>query len=115
MSFNSLLIHLVDITNVVESANPAEVNRYGDPDETPTTTDDVPCRIDPAGGQETLTPNRDTRVTRFRIFFKADAPVTALSVLAWEGRTLRVSAEPERLYNAVMGHHLEVDAEEVLG
>jgi len=111
VSFLALLIHQVDVSN---PTFPGGVNRYGDPDETPTVTAGVRCRVQPAGGDERLD-NRDTRTTRMRVFFLPDAPITALSTLTWLGRTLRVSAEPEPYYDSGALHHYEVDTEEVLG
>lgn len=120
MSFDSLLIDLVDVTNIT-AYGPA-VDRYGDLQETTTTISNVPCRVDPAEGQggnrevlETANLKRDTRINRFKIFFRADAPVTALSTLTWGTRSLRISADPELMQNSVGVHHMEVEAEEIEG
>lgn len=112
MSFEGLLIHTVDVTTVTENAG--ALNRYGDPADVTSVTTGVPCRIQPAGGNEILQ-DRDTRMTRFRIFFGRTAVVTGTSVLTWGTRTLKVRAEPEAFYDSSSLHHYEVDAEEVKG
>ncbi|MGH2651416.1 MAG: hypothetical protein ACRDHK_09440 [Actinomycetota bacterium] len=112
MSFESLLIDTLEVHNPVVP-DPDDVGRYGDPVESETTFS-VSGRVQPAGGTEYL-PNRETRVTQFRVFLPVGTDVTGVSTLVWEGRTLRVTAEPETYQDASGPHHVELDAEEVLG
>ena len=116
MSFESLLIHTVTVSTPT-GFGPA-TDRYGNPDEALTITPGVPCRIEPAegqGGNREIIIDRDTRINRFRAFFLPDAPVNALSTLTWGTRTLRVSADPEYVYDGVGLHHFETECEEILG
>lgn len=112
MTFTDLLIDTVVVHNPTVP-DPTITDRYGNPVESETTVT-TSARVQPAGGTESIE-DRDTRVTRFRVFMPAGVVVTAKSTLTWEGRTLRVSAEPETFQDAVGPHHIELDAEEVLG
>lgn len=112
MSFDSLLIDTVTVHNPTVP-DPDIVNDYGDPVEGETTVETA-ARVDPAGGTEDLG-NREARVTRFRVFMPEGTAVTGISTLTWQGRTLRVTAEPETYQDAAGDHHMELDAEEVLG
>lgn len=119
MSFESLLIETVTITTPT-SFGPT-VDRYGNEQPTNTVTNNVPCRIEAAEGQggnrEIDKSTRDTRINRFRIFFMPDMDgvVTGLSTLVWGSRNLRISAHPEYVHDSIGLHHLEVEAEEILG
>lgn len=119
MSFDSLLIHTVTVSTPT-SYGPG-TSRYGDPTETATVTPNVPCRIDPAEGQggnreilEEGNLKRNTRINRFKVFFRADAPITALSTLTWGSRILEISADPELSYDSDDLHHMEVEAQEII-
>lgn len=119
MSYSSLLINTVTVST--PTAYGPTKDRYGNDQPTLTVTNNVPCRIEPAEGQggnrEIDSAVRDTRINRFRIFFEPemDGVVTALSTLTWGTRQLRISAHPELDFDGVGLHHLEVEAEEVLG
>lgn len=77
-------------------------------------------RVEPMGGQGTrssqeLIIDRDTRITRFKVFALPTTTVTGLSTLTWNSRTLRVDGEPLPFYGMSSLHHYEFDAEEILG
>lgn len=113
MSFTSLLIHDVTVSNPVASGS----DRYGNTTYGTSTVVER-MRVQPAVGdnpaQEVLI-DRDTRVTSFKIFALPTTTVTGLSTLTWEGRTLRVDGEPLPFYGRSSLHHYEFTAEEVLG
>lgn len=114
MSFNSLLIHDITVSNPVVSGS----DRYGNTTYGATTVVER-MRVQPAVGeagvaQEVLI-DRDSRITRFKIFALPTTVVTGLSTLTWEGRTLRVDGEPLPFYGRSSLHHYEFTAEEVLG
>jgi len=112
MAFSDLLCHDVTVTNPTASGS---TDRYGNL--IPTTTSVVEkMRVEPAvrGSTEDLI-DRDTRITRFRCFALPASTVTGLSTLTWLGRSLRVDGEPEPFYGRSTLHHLEFQAEEILG
>lgn len=109
MSFLSLLIHDVTVSNPVTGT----ADRYGN--DVPTATAVVEkMRVEPAGAAEDII-DRDTRVTRFKVFAKPDSTLTGLSTLTWNGRTLRVDGEPQPFYGRSILHHYEAEAEEIRG
>ena len=109
MSFTSLLIHDVTVSNPAAGT----ADRYGN--DVPTASAVVErMRIEPAEAKEDLT-DRDTRVTRFRGFALPTSTVTGLSTLTWGSRTLRVDGEPLPFYGGSSLHHYEFSAEEILG
>lgn len=116
MSFTSLLIHDVTVSNPVDVG---ATDRYGN--DVPSSTSVVEkMRVQPAaaeggGGSSEQIIDRDTRITRFRLFAKPNTVVTGLSTLTWEGRILRVDGEPLPFYGASALHHWEFSAEEVRG
>jgi hypothetical protein len=111
MSFESLLIHSVTVTNPTASGS---TDRYGNLLATTTSVVEK-MRVQPGSENTEEIIDRDTRLTRFRIFARSDSTVTGLSQLTWLGRTLRVTGEPEPFYGRDTLHHLELNAEEVLG
>lgn len=116
MSFTSLLIHDVLVSNPSDSGSD---DRYGNAIDTSTSVTEK-MRVQPAfsegrGSSAEHIIDRDTRITRFKIFAKADTTVTGLSTLTWNGRTLRVDGEPLPFYGRTGLHHYELDGEEVLG
>ncbi len=112
MSFSNLLIHDVTVTNPTGAGS---TDRYGNLVPTETSAAEL-MRIQPQelGSSEDII-NRDTRITRFRVFAGPSSSVTGLSRLVWLGRTLRVDGEPRPFYGRSTLHHYEFDAEEVLG
>lgn len=115
MSFDSLLIHTVSIRNLVDAASPDD---YGNPTYTETVVESR-ARVEVSGIRENASVedivDRDTRITRFRVWLPAGTDVSGTSNLTWEGRDLRVVGEPSRFDDSVGPHHLELTAEEVLG
>jgi len=110
MSFQSLLVHSVTVTTPTASGS---TDRYGNL--VPTTTSVVEqMRVEPKPGEEEII-DRDTRLSRFRVFALPTTTVTGLSTLTWDGRTLRVDGEPEPFYAMSSLHHYELDAEELRG
>ena len=116
MSFTSLLIHTVTISNPTTSG----IDRYGNP--APGTPVDVveqvrmemPDRRKVSGTEERLS-DRDTRITRYRMFALPDSAVTALSTITWEGKSLRVDGKPAVKMDATGPHHVEVYLTEIEG
>ena len=110
MSFNSLLIHTVTVTNPKSTGT---IDIFGDrvPD-TESFTERV--RIDVNKSSEEII-DRDTRTTDFFIFALPDTHITGLSTVTWGTRTLRVVGEPRPRYGKHTLHHWEFDAEEILG
>lgn len=109
MSFTSLLIHDVIVSNPVAGSP----DRYGDDVPTATTVLEK-MRVEPEAAEEHII-DRDTRKTRFKVFALPTTAVTGLSTLTWNARTLRVDGEPEPFYGRSTLHHYEFKAEEVLG
>lgn len=117
MSFSSLLIHEITITN------PGAVtgsDRYGNP-VLASSSFTSRARVQMGGGgarsgaSEEDIIDRDTRVSRFKIFVPAGTNVSGLSTIVWEGRSLRVDGEPAPIDGMHGAHHIEFMAEEVLG
>jgi len=113
MSFDSLLIHDVTVTNPTASGS---TDRYGNLLASTTSVVER-MRVQPGVGNNNSEEiiDRDTRITNFRIFARSDSTVTGLSQLTWLGRTLRVDGEPEPFYGRDTLHHLEFNAEEIRG
>lgn len=109
MSFSSLLIHDVIVSNPVTGS----ADRYGNDVPTATTVTEK-MRVEPEAAEEHII-DRDTRKTRFRCFALPTTAMTGLSTLTWNGRTLRVDGEPKPFYGRVSLHHYEAAAEEILG
>jgi hypothetical protein len=116
MSFTALLIHDVTVSNPVDVG---ATDRYGN--NVPSSVVVVEkMRVQPGTGEGQGTSSeqiidRDTRLTRFKVFAKPSTAVTALSTLTWNGRTLRVDGEPLPFYGSSALHHWEFSAEEVRG
>lgn len=116
MGYLDLLIHTVTVTNPKATGT---TDRYGNlVADTESFTE--AARVEPGEGSgrgpsEEILINRDTRITRFKIFLRSDTHVNGLSTLVWEGRSLRVDGEPRRFDGRNSPHHVEVDAEEILG
>lgn len=116
MSFLRLLIH--DVTVRTPSGAATGEDRYGNPTfADAVSTEKVLVQPGPPSGNDELTINRDTRITRFRIFARPATVITSTSVLTWGTRTLKVDGEPRPHYNPRKNvlHHWEIDAEEILG
>jgi hypothetical protein len=109
VSFLSLLIHDVTVSNPTSSGE----DRYGNATETLTSVTEK-MRVEPKEADEELI-DRDTRLTRFRVFARPDSVVTGLSTLTWETRSLRVVGEPLPFYGRTTLHHYELTAEEIRG
>lgn len=115
MSFESLLIHTVTISNPVDTAS---VGRYGDAVPGSPTTAVEQVRIQPARRldffKEELR-NRDTRTTLHQMYTKPNSIVTGLSTVVWGARTFRVRSRPALVYDGSGVHHYEAVLEEVEG
>jgi hypothetical protein len=115
VSFESLLID--EVTIVTPTSTVGSEDRYGNPELT-TVSNVYPARVQQmqaqfGGGEDERM--RDTRITVFTIFLPAGAVVDGLSVITWEGRTLKVNGEPSTVQDSVGPHHIELKAEEILG
>jgi hypothetical protein len=115
VTFQSLLIHSVTISNPVDGA---QGGRYGDPvPGTPTDTVET-VRIQPARRldffKEELR-NRDTSVTRFTMYAMPTSTVTYRSTVIWGTRTFNVVARPAMVVDGTGDHHVEALLEEVEG
>lgn len=111
MSFESLLIE-EDVT-VRNPATAVPITRYGDPTETWSTVE-TKARIDLLTAEENLQ-YRDTRITRYRAFFKPDVAITALSEVDWNGRRHRLAGRPDVLKDSSGDHHIEAILELIEG
>lgn len=113
MSFSALLIHDVLVIN---DSGVSGTDRYGNKlyHET-SVVEKMRVQPAPATQDEEYIIDRDTRLTRFKIFAKADTTTNGTSRLVWLDRSLRVLAEPRPFYNGGALHHWEFTAEEVLG
>lgn len=116
MSFESLLIHSVVIRNPGTSG--PGTNEYGDP--TPGAPVDVveTVRIEPFRRLDFFVEelrNRDTRVTRHRLFAKPTSTITALSTVIWEGREYVVVSRPALVPDSSGNHHFEALLELIEG
>jgi hypothetical protein len=95
-------------------------DRYGNPLEgTPTTVVEqvrmeMPDRRKVSGTEERLS-DRDTRVTRYRMFALPNSAVTALSTVTWEGKSMRVDGKPSVMQDSVGPHHVEAYLTEIEG
>jgi hypothetical protein len=112
VSFDGLLIHLVDITTPTDTVGSSD--RYGNPTLTATTVTGVRARVQQAQAEENLT-NRDTRVTSFLMFVPAATVISGLSTIVWDGRSFRVQGEPWVVDGRNAPHHIEARLEEILG
>lgn len=117
MSFANRLIHTVTIFN--PQATPDEdTTRYGDEGRGQDAGTASPALVQAslAGGQarEQLG-GRDTATASYMVFLPANADVSALSVLEWDGKRLSVFGQPAYVYDSTSLHHIEVTAEEVQG
>jgi len=116
MGYLALLIHTVTITN---PGTESGTDRYGNPLFTEVSATE-PARVEIlralVTGEELTDPvSRDTRETRFRIHLTKDTIATGLSVITWEGRTLKAHGEPRHLDDRRGAHHVELTALEHLG
>lgn len=115
MSFTALLIHPVTVTTPLTTGT---TDRYGNLVPSETSVDEM-MRVEPQPGSVANSTediiDRDTRITRFRVYATPSTTMTGLSRLTWLGRTLRVDGEPRPFYGRTSLHHWEADAEEVLG
>ena len=110
MSFQSLLIHSVAITNPTTQTGE---DRYGNP-LFGSDTFSTAARMEPKASGEKLI-DRDTRTTAYMVYLPSGTVCSGLSTLVWEGRDFRAVGEPRRFDDGVGGHHLELDLEEILG
>lgn len=110
MSFTSLLVHQITITNPVDTT---DTDRYGNPVPGEESFDTV-ARMQPVTSAEDIV-DRDTRITAYLVFLKPGTNVSALSTITWEGRSFRVHGEPRTFTGRRTAHHIELDAQEVLG
>ena len=116
MSFASLLIHSVTISNPTTSG----IDRYGNPapgasvDVVETVRIEMPDRRKVSGTEERLK-DRDTRITRYRMFALPTSAVTALSTITWEGKSMRVDGKPSLMQDSTGPHHVEAYLTEIEG
>lgn len=114
MSFSSLLVHTVQVFNLVAGST----DRYNNEVEAWDSGVTLPARLQQLDaltlGRELII-DRDTRQTFWKVFMEADAPVNGLSKLVWEGRTLEVDGEPADVADGVGSHHLEFRVKESKG
>lgn len=68
-------------------------DRYGNPIPGAPTTVTIDALVEPMDATEEEI-GRDTRVSRYAVTTRPDAPVTGRSSIAWEGRSLEVVGEP---------------------
>jgi hypothetical protein len=108
--FTALLVHEISVSN--EAAFTSD-DRYGNPVFAYEITTEQ-ARVEPVGSQEDLV-DRDTRITRFRLFLGPSTAVNGKSTFTWDGRSFRVDGEPRAFYGAAALHHFECDASEILG
>lgn len=114
MTFSSLLVHTVQVFNLI----PGSTDRYGDEVEAWDAGVTLPARLQQMDaltlGRELIV-DRDTRQTFWNVFMEADAPISGLSKLVWEGRTLYVDGEPAETADGVGTHHLQFRVKENKG
>lgn len=114
MTFLGLLIHDVLILNPDVVSGGEDEARYGDEPLLFDAGTASKARVEQEQSSEDII-DRDTRVQTFKVFLPAEATVSALSVLQWEGRSLRVMGEPLVADASTPRHHLELTCQEVLG
>lgn len=114
MTFHSLLIHTLTIRNPIDDHDPDHADRYGNEPDGYDAGVVAIGRFDERGGSENDI-DQDTRRKQYLLFLEATAPISALSILAWDGRELRVDGEPDMKNDSSGPHHWEVQCEELLG
>lgn len=75
---------------------------------------DVPADVQPATTSE-QTADRQTTLTRWRVFLPAGTDVLVTDRLEWRGATLEVDGEPEHWRRRGTAHHIELLARRVEG
>lgn len=115
MSYDGLLLHDVVIRNPdLTSTGSEDGDRYGDEELTYDVGTASKARVEQESSTEDII-DRDTRVQAFKVFLPPEATVSALSLLVWQGRDLRVMGEPLVADAAMPYHHIELRCQEVLG
>ncbi len=115
MSFESLLIHTVTVRNPTLSGSQ---NRYGDDTGGAPVDVQETVRIEPILRMDFFKEelrNRDTRVTKHRLFALPTSTITALSVIIWGSRTFNVVSRPALMPDSSGNHHYEAILEEIEG
>jgi hypothetical protein len=110
MSFTQLLIHTVVVYNPTSTTTDP---RYGDEVLVMDAGTTVKGRVDVESSTETLN-DRDTRVTKAKLFLDPDVVISALSEWTWSGRRFRVNGEPITYYDSASPHHIEAESEEIV-
>lgn len=112
MGYDELLLHTVTIFNPV--TDPDETDIYGNPLTELDAGIEEPARIQQLTTDEELK-DRDTRITGYRAFLRADSVITALSTVSWNGDLYRVNGDPAVVDGFGEPHHVEAQLERVMG
>lgn len=110
MSYDSLLIDTVTVFNPSSDSE----DRYGNPIQELDDGTVERARVQQMAADEDLR-DRDTRVTRYRVFLISDTTATSLSVIEWNGRQHRVVGEPAKVADGIGVHHVEAAMEGIEG
>ncbi len=110
MSIEALMIDTVTVYTVTDGAT----DKYGNITADESSGVDYPARVQQESSTENLE-DRDTRRTLYTAFLPADAVVTALDVVEYEGLQMRVVGDPDIVQNAVGPHHQELVLEHFAG
>lgn len=86
----------------------ATTDRYGNSvqDWTAPAEVTITCTIQPADSRENVV-DRDTVVTRYRLFCAPDTDITSADRLVWRGRTFEVDGDLEEHSRKSTPHHRE--------
>lgn len=108
MSIDRLLTQTATIIRYPTGA----ADEYGnptrdDPDET-----DEPCRLDPEATHED-TDNRETAISSWVLFLRADADVTHIDEVRIDGALYQIDGEPAPIRTPAGLHHWEVPLQRV--
>ena len=114
MTYDGLLIDTVVIFNPDEDSSGEDYSRYGDEGLDFDGGTSSKALVQQQGSTEDII-DRDTRVQTFKVFLPAEATLTALSYLVWEGRRLRLNGEPWVVDGRSGPHHIEATCQEVVG
>lgn len=108
MSFQSLLIHTVIVYNRTDGT----ADRYGNPTDAFDSGTTVSGRVEPTDSNE-FENDRDTRVSRFRIFLLPSVVISATSEVVYGAERYRVEGEPRAFADGAGPHHIEAVLERI--
>lgn len=106
--------HLLNETVLIKNRVPGSADRYGDETEVYDDGTSFPARIQQAKAEE-MSVDRDTTLTTYKVFLPPEASVDAMSVVVWNGKTLEIVGEPDRVMGYRRINHIEAFMQEVRG